>query len=62
MNTIILDARSKERYEGLNDPIDPIAGHVPGAISHPLGTNLDKLLNFEKEDPSITSVKSQMIC
>ena len=51
MNTIILDARSKERYEGLNDPIDPIAGHVPGAISHPLGTNLDRTAKFRtKED------------
>ena len=54
MNTIILDARSKERYEGLNDPIDPIAGHVPGAISHPLGTNLDRTAKFRtKEDLNI---------
>ena len=51
MNTILLDARSKERYEGLNDPVDPIAGHVPGAISHPLSTNLDRTGKFRtKED------------
>ena len=51
MNSILLDARSKERYEGLNDPVDPIAGHVPGAISHPLGTNLDRTAKFRtKED------------
>ena len=47
MNTILLDARSKERYEGISDPVDPIAGHVPGAISHPLGTNLDRTGRFK---------------
>ncbi len=35
LNTIIIDARSKERYEGISDPVDPIAGHVPGAILTP---------------------------
>ena len=42
MNKLIIDARSKERYLGIKDPIDPIAGHIPGAISHPLGQNLTK--------------------
>tara|TARA_Y100000768_G_scaffold16930_1_gene11767 strand:- start:1066 stop:1920 length:855 start_codon:yes stop_codon:yes gene_type:complete len=50
MNTILLDARSKERYEGISDPVDPIAGHVPGAISHPLGTNLDKTGKFKSKE------------
>ena len=50
MNTILLDARSKERYEGINDPVDPIAGHVPGAISHPLGTNLDRTAKFRSRE------------
>ena len=40
MDKLIIDARSKERYLGIKDPIDPIAGHIPGAISHPLGQNL----------------------
>ena len=47
---ILLDARSKERYQGINDPVDPIAGHVPGAISHPLGTNLDKTAKFRRKE------------
>ena len=42
MNKMIIDARSKERYLGIKDPVDPIAGHIPGAISHPLGQNLTK--------------------
>ena len=50
MNIILLDARSKERYEGIKDPVDPIAGHVPGAISHPLGTNLDRTGKFKTKE------------
>lgn len=50
MNIILIDARSKERYEGISDPVDPIAGHVPGAISHPLGTNLDRTGSFKTKE------------
>ena len=50
LNTVLLDARSKERYEGISDPVDPIAGHVPGAISHPLGTNLDRTGKFKDKE------------
>ena len=42
MDALLVDARSRERYLGEKDEVDPIAGHVPGAISHPLGKNLDK--------------------
>ena len=47
MDKLILDARSKERYLGIKDPVDPVAGHIPGAISHPLGLNLDKNGHFK---------------
>ena len=35
LDRILIDARSKERYLGVKDPVDNICGHVPGAISSP---------------------------
>ena len=35
----LLDSRSADRYRGENETIDPIAGHIPGAISAPYAEN-----------------------
>lgn len=40
-NHLIIDVRDTERYLGLTEPLDPVAGHIPNAINLPFKNHLD---------------------
>jgi thiosulfate/3-mercaptopyruvate sulfurtransferase len=39
---VVIDVRESQRFSGATEPIDLVAGHIPGAINIPFTTNLDE--------------------
>jgi thiosulfate/3-mercaptopyruvate sulfurtransferase len=47
---LLLDARAAPRYRGEVEPLDAVAGHVPGASNRPYSENLDPSGRFKSRD------------
>jgi thiosulfate/3-mercaptopyruvate sulfurtransferase len=46
----LLDVRAEDRFLGRVEPIDPVAGHVPGALNMPFSGNLDASQRFQSPE------------
>ncbi|MEE8387108.1 MAG: sulfurtransferase [Acidiferrobacterales bacterium] len=49
-DNVIIDARAEERFTGKVEPLDKVAGHIPGAINLPFDHNLDIDGTFMSKD------------
>ncbi|MBE0613622.1 MAG: sulfurtransferase [Burkholderiales bacterium] len=47
---VIIDARAEERFSGFIEPLDKVAGHIPGTLNSPYEDNLDMRGNFLKAE------------
>ncbi|TDW52210.1 thiosulfate/3-mercaptopyruvate sulfurtransferase [Flavobacterium sp. 270] len=56
---IVIDVRDKNRFDGLTEPLDLIAGHIPGAVNVPFSENLDE--NGFYKSPAVLEEKYKSI-
>ncbi len=49
-DAIVVDSRTPERYRGEREPIDPVAGHIPGAVNAPHTAVVDAHGNWLRPD------------
>jgi len=56
----ILDARAPERFRGDIEPLDPVAGHIPGAINRPYTVNLTDQGTFKAPEALRREFEAQL--
>jgi thiosulfate/3-mercaptopyruvate sulfurtransferase len=59
-DTLLVDVRAPERYEGKSEPIDPVAGHIPGAVNRFWQSNLGADSRF-KSPSQLRSELTQLL-
>jgi thiosulfate/3-mercaptopyruvate sulfurtransferase len=61
----LIDARAEQRFRGEEEPIDPVAGHIPGAICMPFQGNLDargRFLHAEALAARFQNLPDDVVC
>ncbi|MDF1485058.1 sulfurtransferase [Ramlibacter sp. H39-3-26] len=56
----LVDARARPRYRGEVEPLDPVAGHIPGALNRPFSENFDASGHF-KPAPQLRAEFEQLL-
>lgn len=64
---VLIDSREEKRYQGIEEPIDPIAGHIDGAVNHPWQEVVDengyfKPLAFHQQRWSTLAAGKSPVC
>lgn len=58
-NVALIDSREAERYRGEREPIDPISGHIPGAVNYPWQSVTDDRGFFKTADDRWSNLESK---
>jgi thiosulfate/3-mercaptopyruvate sulfurtransferase len=59
-DTLIIDARTPERFRGIGETLDPVGGHIPGAVNRFFRENLDESGCF-KEPEALRTAFQQLV-